>query len=115
MADTRHDYVTALAADLTNGISADIWFDPKEGDGQYAERIELTQNAMLEAATLLPILVNDLNGVLGALARLREAKPLSADDEAADAAFIEAAQARVETMLGRYEAEHVDMVQPRPF
>ena len=115
MTKGKQNYVAALAADLTAGVSADIWFDPQEGEENYANRIELTRNAMQEAAALLPALVNDLSGVLGALQRLREGKPLSAEDEAADIAFIEAAQARVTSMQADCEADHVDMVQPRPF
>lgn len=59
--------VEALAAELTSGAAADIWFDAADYPGEEAKErtIELTQNAMAEAARLLPQLVDALSKLSG--------------------------------------------------
>jgi hypothetical protein len=53
-ADTSPDELASLATDLDYGISSDIWYDAAQNEDRLAcERIELTQNAMSQAARIL--------------------------------------------------------------
>lgn len=63
--------VVAIANELKDGAAADIWFDAKGPDDEgHARTIETTQNAMGDAARLLPLMAAALDRLSGFAAHM---------------------------------------------